>query len=108
MRGECINNPDFMLANCAKTCHDFSSGIGTAKHMTPEELNDLIGFGGRKKRKTTKRKSTKHKSTKRKTKRKSKARMTKQKRKVNGVTRTVRISSTGRKYVLLKGKRHYL
>ena len=43
-----------------------------------------------------------------KQKRKSKAHMTKQKRKVNGVTRTVRVSSTGRKYVLLKGKRHYL
>ena len=60
------------------------------------------GIGGRKKkrkRKTTKRKTTKHKS---------KARMTKQKRKVNGVTRNVRISTTGRKYVLLKGRRHFL
>ena len=45
---------------------------------------------------------------KRRTKRKSKAHMTKQKRKVNGVTRTVRVSSTGRKYVLLKGRKHYL
>ena len=67
------------------------------------------GTGGRKKRRTTKkRKVNKKKTTKRKTKRKSKARMTKQKRKVNGVTRNVRISSTGRKYVLLKGKRHFL
>ena len=46
---------------------------------------------------------------KRKSKRKSKAHMTKQKRKVKGgVIRNVRISSTGRKYVLLKGKKHYL
>ena len=61
------------------------------------------------KRKTTKRKIIKRKTpTKRKTKRKSKARMTTQKRKVNGVTRNVRISSTGRKYVLLKGKKHFL
>jgi hypothetical protein len=67
--------------------------------------------GGRKttKRKTTKRKTPKRKTPKRKTpKRKSKARMTKQKRKVKGVTRNVRISTTGRKYVLLKGKRHFL
>ena len=41
-------------------------------------------------------------------KRKFKARMTKQKRKVNGLTRNVRISKTGRKYVILKGKRHFL
>ena len=34
--------------------------------------------------------------------------MTKQKRKVNGVTRNVRVSSTGRKYVLLKGRKHFL
>ena len=61
----------------------------------------VVGYGGRKRRK---RKTTKRKTVKRK----SKARMTKQKRKVNGVTRNVRISSTGRKYVLLKGKRHYL
>ena len=50
----------------------------------------------------------KNKSYKSKTKRKSKARMTKQKRKVNGLVRNVRISTTGRKYVLLKGKRHFL
>ena len=38
----------------------------------------------------------------------SKARMTKKKRKVNGVIRNIRISKIGHKYVLLKGKKHYL
>ena len=48
------------------------------------------------------------KSIKSKKSRKSKAHMTKQKRKINGVTRTVRVSSTGKRYVLLNGKKHYL
>lgn len=60
-------------------------------------ISPPVPTGGRKKRRT-----------KRKTKRKSKARMTKQKRKINGVTRNVRISTTGRKYILLNGKRHFL
>lgn len=43
-----------------------------------------------------------------KSKGKSKARMTKIKKTVKGVVRNVRISKTGRKYVLLHRKRHYL
>ena len=52
--------------------------------------------------------STGGRKRKRKVNKKSKARMTKQKRKVKGFMRNVRISSTGRKYVLLHGKKHYL
>ena len=36
------------------------------------------------------------------------SKMTKQRRKVKGKMRTVRISKTGRKYVLLNSKKHFL
>ena len=75
---------------------NFSGAAGAAAGAGAGSGN---ATGGRKKRK---RKSKRKTATKRKT------MITKQKRKVNGVTRNVRISTTGRKYVLLKGKRHFL
>lgn len=71
-------------------------GVGAGAGSDPN-YDPVVGFGGHKKRKSKKRVN-----------KKSKARMTKQKRKFKGVVRNVRISSRGKKYVLLKGKKHYL